>query len=100
MTLRQSIERLLSRGSFPENPDELVEIGLVPLGTGPMTVASLRDAGFDASGAETFNIATDVLSDYRITVPRRQAVDAAARLQDLLGGEPARRPRTPKHREA
>jgi hypothetical protein len=86
MTLRQNIERLLSRGSFPENPDELVEIGLVPLGTGPMTVASLREAGFDATGAETFNIATDVLSDYRITVPRRQAVDAAASLHQLLTG--------------
>ena len=87
MTLRQSIERLLSRGSFPADPDELVEIGLVPLGSGPMTVASLREAGFDASGAETFNIATDVLSDYRILAPRREAVDAAASLQNLLAGD-------------
>jgi hypothetical protein len=86
MTLRQTIERLLSRGSFPEDTDELVEIGLVPLGSGPMTVASLREAGFDANGAETFNIATDVLSDYRILVPRRQAVDAAASPQKLLAG--------------
>jgi hypothetical protein len=86
MTLRQRIERLLSRGSFPEDPDELVEIGMVPLGSGPITVASLREAGFDASGAETFNIATDVLSDYRILAPRRQAVDAAAALQNLLTG--------------
>ena len=86
MTFRQSIERLLSRGSFPEDPDALVEIGLVPLGSGPMTVASLREAGFDAAGAETFNIATDVLSDYRITVPRSQAVDAAAALHQLLTG--------------
>jgi hypothetical protein len=91
MTIRQTIERLLSRGSFPEDPDQQIEIGLVPLGTGPMTVASLREAGFDASGAETFNIATDVLSDYRILVPRRQAVDAAACLQNLLAGEPGAR---------
>jgi hypothetical protein len=47
---------------------------------------SLREAGFDASGAETFNIATDVLSDYRILVPRREAAEATARLQGLLAG--------------
>jgi hypothetical protein len=86
MGIRQAIERLLNRGSFPENPDEPVEIGLVPLATGPMTVASLREAGFDASGAETFNIATDVLSDYRILVPRREAGEATTRLQGLLAG--------------
>ena len=86
MGIRQAIERLLNRGSFPENPDERVEIGLVPLPTGPMTVASLREEGFDASGAETFNVATDVLSDYRILVPRREAVEATARLQGLLAG--------------
>ena len=49
-----------------------------------MTVASLREAGFDASGAETFNIATNVLSDYRILVPRSQAAEATERFQDLL----------------
>ena len=86
MTIRQAIQRLLERGSYPEDPEEPVEIGLVPLGTGPMTVASLREAGFDATGAETFNIATDVLSDYRILVPRREAVEASAWLQRLLAG--------------
>jgi hypothetical protein len=49
-----------------------------------MTVASLRDSGFEATGAESFNIVTDVLSDYRILVPRRQATEATARLQVLL----------------
>lgn len=84
MTIRQRIENLLSRGSAPEDPEALVEIALVPIGAGPMTVASLVESGFEATGAETFNIATDVLSDYRILVPRRQAADAMARLQDLL----------------
>ena len=84
MTIRQTIEKLLTRGSAPEDPDAPVEIALVPIASGPMTVASLRDLGFEATGAETFNIATDVLSDYRILVPRRQAADASARLQDLL----------------
>ena len=97
MTIRQAIERLLNRGSFPEDPDQLVEIGLVPLATGPMTVASLRAAGFDASGNETFNIATDVLSDYRVTVPRRQAADGAACLHELLTGETPDRHGPPKH---
>jgi hypothetical protein len=84
MTIRQTIERLLSRGSVPDDPDALVEIALVPIGSGPMTVASLCEAGFEATGAESFNIVTDVLSDYRILVPRRQAADATARLHDLL----------------
>ena len=84
MTIRQTLEKLLTRGSAPEDPDALVEIALVPIGSGPMTVASLRDSGFEATGAESFNIVTDVLSDYRILVPRRQAVEATARLQDLL----------------
>lgn len=84
MTIRQAIERLLTRGPVAEDPDALVEISLVPISTGPMTVASLREAGFDASGAETFNIATNVLSDYRILVPRSQAAEATNRLRDLL----------------
>ena len=84
MTIRQTIERLLTRGSVAEDPDALVEIALVPIGTGPITVASLRESGFDATGAESFSIVTNVLSDYRILVPRAQAVEATARLQDLL----------------
>ena len=84
MTIRQAIERLLTRGAPPDDQDEPVEIALVSIGTGPMTLASLREAGFDATGAETFNIVTNVLSDYRILVPRGQAADATARLQDLL----------------
>ena len=84
MTIRQAIERLLTRGAPPDDQDEPVEIALVPIGTGPMTLASLRESGFDATGAETFNIVTNVLSDYRILVPRSQAADATGRLQDLL----------------
>ncbi len=84
MTIRQAIEKLLTRGAAPADQDEPVEIALVPIGSGPMTVASLREAGFDATGAETFSIVTNVLSDYRILVPRHQAADATARLQDLL----------------
>ena len=34
MTIRQTIERLLTRGAVPEDPDALVEISLVPIGRG------------------------------------------------------------------
>jgi hypothetical protein len=83
MTIRQTIEKLLSRGSVPDDPDERVEIALVSIASGPMTVASLCESGFEATGAESFNIVTNVLSDYRILVPRWQAAEATARLQDL-----------------
>jgi hypothetical protein len=49
-----------------------------------LAVATLRSEGFDATGNETFNIATNVLSDYRILVPRREAERASARLQTIL----------------
>jgi hypothetical protein len=84
MTIRETINRLLSGGDRTENPEELTEIAVVPIGTGPMTVAALREAGFDATGAPTFNIVTDVASDYRILVPRREAAAATTRLGDLL----------------
>jgi hypothetical protein len=84
MTIREAIVRLLSRGDPPDDAEHLVEIAVVPLGSGPMTVESLCRAGFAASGAPTFNVITRVASDYRILVPRREAAAATARLDDLL----------------
>lgn len=84
MTIRDAVIRLLSRGSVPENPDELVEIAIVPLAVGPMTLETLCAAGFHASGAPTFNIVTDVASDYRIVVPRDEASAAAKSLEGIL----------------
>jgi hypothetical protein len=49
-----------------------------------MAVATLRGEGFDATGNETFNIVSNVLSDYRILVPRREAERATARLSEIL----------------
>jgi hypothetical protein len=82
MTIRETLDRLLSRGGTPENPDELVEIAIVPLAVGPMSVETLCAAGFHASGAPTFNIVTDVASDYRILVPRHEAPAAMKHLDE------------------
>ncbi len=84
MGVRDALYRLLNRGGQPADPDEPIEVALVPIGSGPMTVATLRGDGFDASGNETFNVATNLLSDYRILVPRREAERATARLQEIL----------------
>lgn len=84
MSFRDVVYRLLDRGRDDADPDEPVEIALVPVSAGPMAVATLRNEGFDASGNETFNIATNVLSDYRIMVPRREAERATARLPQIL----------------
>jgi hypothetical protein len=84
VSIREWVFKLLSRGSTSPNPEEPVEVALVPIGSGPMTVETLRREGFSATGGETFNIATNVLSDYRILVPRREAERATARLQTIL----------------
>jgi hypothetical protein len=84
VSIRDVVYKLLSRGKESANPDEPVDVALVPIGTGPMTVATLRGEGFDATGNETFNVVTNVLSDYRILVPRREADRATARLQAIL----------------
>ena len=49
-------------------------------------VAGLRERGIEAHGAEYFNIVTNVASDYRIVVPRRQAAEAMSVIEDLTGG--------------
>ena len=84
MSIRDAVYKILNRGGGSQDPDEPVEIAVVPIGAGPMTVATLRSEGFEASGSETFSIVTDVLSDYRILVPRREAERATARLQAIL----------------
>jgi hypothetical protein len=84
VSIRDTVHRLLNRGGGSPDPDEPIEVALVPIGAGPMTVATLRSEGFDASGSETFNIVTNVLSDYRIVVPRREADRATARLRAIL----------------
>ena len=76
MKLMDRLLQMLSRGSGSASPNEEVELAVVPIAAGPMTVASLRDRGIDARGCETFNVVTDLLSDYRITVPRHQLAES------------------------
>lgn len=83
VSIRETIERLLSRGDAQQDPDELIELAVVPLATGPMIVDALRADGLNAGGAPTYNVATGVASDYRVLVPRRQAEEAARRLERL-----------------
>lgn len=86
MTIRDVIVRLLNRNAPPSDPDELVDVAVLRLAQGPMTVAGLRERGIEAHGAEYFNIVTNVASDYRILVPRRQAAEAMSVIEDLTGG--------------
>jgi hypothetical protein len=85
VSLRDSLFRLLNRGTAAATVDETeaVEIGVVPFTRGPMLVSLLRDRGFDATGSETFNLVTNTRTDYRIFVPRREAVAATAALDEL-----------------
>jgi hypothetical protein len=83
MTVRETVIRWLGRGSVPDDPEAVVEIAIIPLATGPMSVESLCAAGFHASGAPTFNIVTDVASDFRILVPGKEAVAATKFLDEM-----------------
>lgn len=83
VSIRETIERILSRGDAQQDPDELIELAVVPLATGPMIVEALRADGFNAGGAPTYNVATGVASDFRVLVPRREVDDATRRLEQL-----------------
>ena len=83
MRIVQKFLGLISGGDAPD-PDEPVELIVVRGTSGPMTVARLREDGFDASGHDEFNVATKLSSDYRILVPRRELEAANERLKQIL----------------
>lgn len=72
---------LLDRGGPELDPDEFVEFAVVHVSAGPMLVERLRRAGIEASGHETFSVATQVPSDDSIRV-RRRDVPAATLVYD------------------
>ena len=73
---------MISRGQHVPDPNEPVELVVVRGTSGPMTVARLRDGGFDAVGYET-NFGTGLACEYRILIPRRQLEPAAALLNTV-----------------
>lgn len=77
MGFRERILRLLDTGDAGLDPDEFVEFAVVNLGAGPLLVERLRQAGIEAEGRETVNPATTVLSDYSVSVRRRDLAVAA-----------------------
>lgn len=84
MSWRDRLSTLFVSNPIPEDPDEPVEIGVVPIGKGPIAVTRLREAGFDAGGHDAFNIVTNVSSGFRILVPRRQSEQAVLLLDEFL----------------
>ena len=81
MGLRDRIFQWLDRGSTDLDQDEFVEFAVVHVGAGPLLVARLQEAGIDATGHDTFNPGTQVLSDYSVSV-RRRDLAAAAQVYD------------------
>jgi hypothetical protein len=66
------------------DPNEPIEIGVVPIAFGQIALTRLRDEGFDAVGHDAFNIVSNVSSGFRIIVPYSQSEAAVARLDDIL----------------
>jgi hypothetical protein len=79
----QKFYALISKGE-PADPEQPVELIVVRATSGPMTVARLRQDGFDATGYEEFNAGTKVAGQYVILVPRRELGRATARLKAIL----------------
>ncbi|MFP5489631.1 MAG: hypothetical protein ACLGHQ_15170, partial [Acidimicrobiia bacterium] len=75
--LRERILRLLDTDGADLDPDEFVEFAVVKLGAGPLLVERLRQAGIEAHGHETVNPATTMLTDYSVSVRRRDLAAAA-----------------------
>lgn len=85
MGLRDTLMRWLDRGHVDHDPDEWVEVTVVPVSQGPLLIERLRAAGIDATGADTFNVVTQVPSDFRIFVQRRDLAAA----ERAIGPEPS-----------
>jgi hypothetical protein len=67
MSLRDRLVRLLDRGDFEEPaPDTVVELDNVWLFEGPRLLQILENAGIDASGVESSNIATQATATTRM----------------------------------
>ena len=83
MGLRDTLRNLFG-ASEAVDPDEPIEIGVVPIAIGQIALERLREEGFDAVGHDAFNIVSNVASGYRIIVPHAQSEAAAARLDEII----------------
>jgi hypothetical protein len=83
VTLLSKLHRIISRGDRVVDASEPVELVVVRGTAGPMTVARLREQGFDAAGYETNN-GTGLASEYRILIPRSQHATASLLLDDIM----------------
>ena len=83
MSWRERLSTLFISNPIPEDPDEPVENGVLPIAEGPVAVTLLIEAGLDAAGRDAFNIVTNMSSGFRL-VPRRQSEQAGRFLDDLL----------------
>ena len=84
MTLRDTLFRFLDRGPEPGRPQDPVEVVRIPAHLGPMTIASLQQRGFHATGEEAMSVVTRTTSDYRLLVRRSEAEAAVVALNELL----------------
>lgn len=85
MSLKDRILRLLDRGEAKEPaPDAIVELEDVWLYEGPRLLQVLKNAGIEASGVESTNIATEATATtrMRIFVHYADVVRATAVLED------------------
>jgi hypothetical protein len=84
MGLRQKVLEFLSRGEPDPEPDEdeFVDLEVVPLHFGPLTVETLGAAGIEAVQFEEFDAPT-AQSRAQIKVRRRQLAEATAVLDEL-----------------
>jgi hypothetical protein len=79
MGLRNLLVRVLSRGNPPvRDENELVEITVLTLIDATLLTEELRSRGLHAQCEQTFNVATGVLSDGRVLVPRAEFAHAQA----------------------
>jgi hypothetical protein len=84
VTIRDFVRRLLDRGADDADPNELVELVVLKLTSGPMALSALQAAGIAAVGDEAFDVVTRTGTDFRILVPRSQVAAATAILDDAL----------------
>jgi len=87
MSWRDRLRTLFVSGEIEENPDEPVEIAVLPIARGPIAVQQLQEAGFTVGGHDAFNIVSNVASGYRVLVPRHQSDAASALLDEILRDE-------------